>query len=192
MHKIFINLDCDGVLANFVKGACDIHQRPLAMGKWDFYEDWGMTSDQFWAKCCGYQFWTNLEVYDHAHDLVNNLRALCKNYSADLTITTAPALDPECINAKLKWLNHHFGIKPHDIIFGPKKWIMAHANSILIDDKPLNIFNYVLCGGHGILFPQPWNNSAGDESIGDWRDVIKTTINILESLSNHDHVRINS
>lgn len=186
MPCIFINLDCDGVLANFAKGACDAHCRPFVVNKWNFFEDWGITVDQFWEKCTGHHFWANLEKYDHANDLVYHLRQLCREYKAELTITTAPSLDPECINAKLQWLSRHFDIKPHDVILGPKKWIMAHSNSILIDDKPQNIDNYISHGGHGILFPQPWNRSnSNNPSINDWNDVLKATDSILYSI-NHD------
>lgn len=183
MSKIFVNVDCDGVLADFVKGACKAHNQPLTNHKWNFYEDWGITEQQFWDKCSGYQFWSNLQTYDHAQDFLSEIRRLCQQYRADLTITTAPSLDPESISAKLHWLKQQFDIHSSDVILGPKKWVMAHSQSILIDDRPLNIKKYITCGGHGILFPQPWNlDYNGMTDIKNWQDVICATEYVLKSL----------
>jgi 5'(3')-deoxyribonucleotidase len=178
--RAFINLDCDGVLANFVKAACKAHNRPNDISRWDFIKDWDMTPGQFWSKCRGKDFWLKLEEFEYAQDLVAELRELCVDYSAELTITTAPSADPECVNAKLEWLYHHFGFYSHDVILGPKKWVMAHPRSILIDDKPENVKKFNEYSGYGLLFPQPWNNDEQQLDIfEDWHELVDEVEQIL-------------
>ena len=175
----FINLDCDGVLANFVDAACKAHNRPNDITKWEFYNDWRMNPSEFWSKCAGKDFWLDLEEYDYAQDLVAELRELCIDYSAELTITTAPSLDPECVNAKLEWLYYHFGFYSHDVILGPKKWAMAHPRSILIDDRPKNVNKFNEYGGYGLLFPQKWNINEQQSDLKDWCDIVDEVEHIL-------------
>jgi 5'(3')-deoxyribonucleotidase len=176
--KTFMNLDCDGVLANFIKGACIAHGRPYYITRYDFYTDWGMDDETFWSKCRGRDFWVNLEKYEYADDFVQRIRELCKIYDAELTICTSPSLDPESISGKLEWLYKHFNIKHRDIMLGPKKWSMAHYRSILIDDNQDNIRKFNEHGGHGILFPQQW----GSCSEG-WQNVADVAERILRDIS---------
>ena len=179
---ITINLDCDGVLANFLEGACIAHNKPINGSKWDFYTDWGLSENQFWDKCKGEQFWLSLNKYEYALKFFKNLKSLCVEYKADLTITTAPSLDPESISAKIKWLKTNFNVHNKDIMLGAKKWILANPKSILIDDYPFNINKFNEYGGHGILFPQQWNCKDPLIQKYNWRHVIQKTRHILSQM----------
>jgi len=185
MSRITVNLDCDGVLANFIKGACKAHNKPINESKWNFYEDWGMSEQSFWAKCEGEQFWLDLEPYEYANKFLNKLKLLCVNYDAELTIVTAPSLDPLSISAKIKWLYKYFKITNNDIVLGSKKWLLAHTKSILIDDYQRNIDLFRLNNGHGIIYPRPWNGNINTTKY-DWYKVLKQTKRTLEYITSNN------
>lgn len=148
-------LDCDGVLCDFVSGAIEVHRIPNYkhddVKHWDFFQDWGMSADEFYNWCRGYEFWFNLKPYDWARGLVEEIGL------DNFIISTAPTMDPTCVQAKLDWLYHHFKIPMTNVMVGSRKELMAKAGLTLIDDNPKNVEKFKEHGGNAILFPQPWN-----------------------------------
>lgn len=153
-----ILLDCDGVLADFVGGAARVHERSPEILSWDFWLEWGMEPGEFWAPLATREFWLSLRPYRWATELLDSLRAV-----GDVTVcTTALHLNTgECVGAKLDWLESYFAIHPSDVVIGRKKWLMAGKDTVLIDDCDENVGRFWRAGGSAILFPQPWNASAG-------------------------------
>lgn len=164
--------DMDGVIVDFVSAALAAHGRNEphdSVTTWDFWKDqWGMSSSEFWSKCRGYDFWFGLKPYPWAKEFYESLKSL-----GEVTITTAPSMDPDCIRAKIDWLNHHLGVHPSDVMCGQKKWLMAR-NGLLIDDSPENCLQFKLKKGSVVMFPQPWNagSSLRSEKVGNAWDVI--------------------
>lgn len=154
-----ILLDCDGVLANFTQASIDAHGRQEShddIRTWDYFTDeWGMSPEEFWSKCRGYDFWRNIQPYEWAQSVIDLIRA------KDLTFTilTAPSNDSECVQAKLDWLDHHFSIPIADVMVGQKKHLLANPEAILIDDSRANVDAFIRSGGKAALFLQPWNSS---------------------------------
>lgn len=153
-----ILLDCDGVLADFVGGAAEVHGKSAEIMSWDFWHEWGLEPEEFWAPLATREFWLGLKPYRWSNDLIDGLRS-----AGNVSIVTAPMhLNTEiCVGAKLDWLESYFGIRPEDVIFTRKKWIMAGRNRVLIDDSDDNCGKFWNAGGSAIIFPQPWNVSAG-------------------------------
>lgn len=152
-------LDCDGVLCDFVSGALAAHGRSHdghdSVRSWNFFESWGISALEFYDKIAGYDFWFNLKPYDWAALLVDEIGF------DNFVISTAPTMDPTCVEAKLDWLFHHFKIPMSNVMIGSRKELMAKSGLVLIDDSPKNVEKFREHGGNALLFPQPWN--GGDE-----------------------------
>lgn len=153
-----ILLDCDGVLADFVGAAAEVHGKSPDILAWDFWIEWGLEPEEFWAPLATRDFWLGIKPYHWANELLEGLREV-----GDVTICTAPMhLNTEvCVGAKLDWLESYFGIRPEDVLLTRKKWLCASKNTVLIDDSDDNVGQFWRAGGSAILFPQPWNGSAG-------------------------------
>lgn len=164
---IDILLDCDGVLADFISAAIKRHKKDMSVDEWKVWnhheEDWGMTDEEFWIPLKGEDFWYNLEFYPWSKELLNNLQRLGK-----VTIVTAPTKDPGCFSGKYRWLTEKLNINHDDIIIGRSKHLLANKYSILIDDNPRNIMEFVLRGGNGVTFPQPWSSTE----FKNWKEVV--------------------
>ena len=165
MERLEILLDCDGVLADFHKGAYSAHGQEWDNPKvWDFWHDWPMSDTKFWNKLRGRDFWANLEPYEWTLDLFHALKALGR-----VTVCTAPCDDNCCASGKHDWLDKNLGIRPKDCMIGKEKYLLAGPSKLLIDDSFTNCKKFVEHGGQAILFPQPWN----DSTLSGWRDVVK-------------------
>jgi len=152
-------LDLDGVVIDWLGGV--IKYFGLSISEFDVRsygqieqiakEEKGLTRNQFW-KQQGKEFWTNLQMYPWAHDLLKMLAPFRP------VILTAPTLN----NAgwRQEWIRrnmpNYFDEKRY--LIGPAKWSVAHTNAILIDDKPKNLEEFYQAGGTTLTFPQPWNS----------------------------------
>jgi len=162
-----ILVDCDGVLANFVKASLAAHGRRETEAdcrRYDYYLDWPISTTQFLSKVRGYDFWFGMEEYPWARELLRRI--------GDYTISTKPSVDRECGVGKFDWLRQR-GVKIGDVMVGRKKWLMA-PGSLLIDDHEMNCVEFRAAGGKAIVFPQPWNE---DGRAG------KTWLDVLDELS---------
>lgn len=153
-----ILLDCDGVLANFTQASIDAHGQICHhddIRTWNYFIDqWGMAESEFWEKCRGYDFWRNIKPYAWAEGVLDVITKMDLSF----TVLTSPSNDPECVQAKIDWLGHHFGIKMGDVMVGRKKHLLANEDHILIDDSVKNVKCFSKHGGKTLLFLQPWNS----------------------------------
>jgi len=165
--KIF--LDMDGVLVNFVAGACARHGRPdpyldpANYGNFDMAAIWGMPNGEFWRKLDGADFWANLDWMPDGREILEmvELRFGAKN----VCLLTAPCLDPQCIPGKLAWVDKHLPQYRSRFIPTAAKGFLAHKNAVLFDDRDSNIAEFRLDGGAAFLIPRPWN--AGHHIVKD-------------------------
>lgn len=151
----------DGVLVDFVSAAVRLHGHAPRLtdwpiGVWDVHTVLGITITEFWGKIetHGAAFWSELEPYPWSVELFERLREI-----APVTIASSPNRDPHCLAGKVLWLQKRFGRKFRDFLIGPPKHLLARPGSVLIDDSPGMIREFREAGGHGILFPQPWNEN---------------------------------
>jgi len=160
MESNLIFLDCDGVLANFVGSACNLHGWDASkVDNWDFFKDHGLSREEFFAPIIaqGAEFALGLETYDWS----KNLWRMC-DAMGTTTILTAPWDCPEAWGARVRWLTE-LGVDFSQIALVPRHHKIHFATSrgsvpnILIDDSDENIRAFNLAGGMGLLWPAPWN-----------------------------------
>lgn len=157
-----IYLDCDGVLADFIRGAAELFGYPYSPEKWpagkyDAADVFGVTEREFWATihAAGSPFWESLENTPYAVDLTE----LATLFSVQLpTVVTCPSTDPTSYSGKAEWLIDRGWWLPDSAFFCADKAQLAASGRVLIDDNPLNCRQFSDAGGEAILFPAPWND----------------------------------
>lgn len=163
-------LGMDGVLADFMRGALDLH------GKHDFKEEGcvsysmagycGVSEHAFWQRITssnptaggGYRFWQTLPEYAYTKALL--YLAQCRKGSAIATSCgTGGAYTHGAQAGKLLWLKERFACDL-PVFFGQDKTLLAQHDAVLIDDLPKNVTAFVLAGGRALLVDRPWNRDA--------------------------------
>ena len=100
---MIIFLDMDGVLADFCKGAYMVHGKQQLAGQpdnWNFYKEWGMTPDEFWAAIENEEFWANLDRFSWTVKLYEK----CLELGDPMIFLTSPCMSPYCLSGKMLWL----------------------------------------------------------------------------------------
>lgn len=164
-----ILLDVDGVLGDFVTEVvefCNKYERTLGSLGWT--PDNVTEFDILRALKCEHlqarldlhmaesDFCRHMPVYDGAPDFVAQLRGL-----GEVVIVTSPySAVPTWSHARLAWLEEHFSIPKHDVIFAKRKELIR--GDVLIDDKTENCeaFNRASSYRGAILFDRPWNQKC--------------------------------
>jgi 5'(3')-deoxyribonucleotidase len=159
----------DGVIADFVGGACLLHQvdnpydNPKNHGYYELRDLLGLTKQEF-THGMEHGFWEGLDVTSCAHSLV----VMCLNYVdiSDLCILTSPTQNQGCPSGKRAWLKERFPELKY--LIGNDKTFCAGPGRILIDDYDVNIESFKKSGGEGFLVPRPWN--SGHKDVAGWLD----------------------
>ena len=158
-------LDMDGVIVDFVKGACDVFG--LAMAKkyplgvrapYSMEDHLGIPASIFWARF-DREFWANLEPTTEAHLIVETLE---RKFGQDnICILSSPISTNTgaCVDGKLDWIGKHLPAYKRRFMFGPQKKFCVAPDRWLVDDHDDNINAFVSHGGRTILVGRPWNSS---------------------------------
>ena len=146
MHKITkIYLDMDGVIADFNKRYKELYKMEPkeAENKKEFHK--------FFSEFIATQQFATLDLMPDAVPLLNYLSKL--NIPTEiLSSTSSEKRDADIRAQKLKWLQtHNIGFKVNLVPGKRLKKDFSNANSILIDDTPVNIDQWRREGGVGIL-----------------------------------------
>lgn len=157
MLEPLIVVDMDGVLVDFCKAAYMIHAKPydgFEPKHFDFFEDWGLTADEFWAPIdkAGPGWWAELPVFPWAGELIHHIKR-----QGNFVIATACSRHAYSSHGKVVAIQRLFGNSFRDYFITPRKWFLAGPNRVLIDDYEENVDKFVKHGGNAILFPQSWN-----------------------------------
>lgn len=178
--KLTVFCDIDGVVADFVGGACKAHGRPnpfthpgtsrTSTGVFELIDIWGITKEQFWKPidALGAGFWKRLERTEEASEIFT----LAKSLGSNLAFLTAPSDDPGCVPGKRSWVEKNYPGTPVIFASAKAKQLLAHPGALLIDDKDSNCEEFYKAGGNVILVPRPWNKLAGFNTI----DYVRTEI----------------
>ena len=140
-----IYLDLDGVIANFddrYKSRYKMLPREAEKNK-EF--------DKFFTQFIADGEFATLELMPDAIELINFLRSLDVPTEI-LSSSASEKRDPDIRPQKLEWLKNNNIEFPAIIVPGKRhKKDYSNANSILIDDTPINIDQWCNEGGIGIL-----------------------------------------
>lgn len=159
-------LDMDGVLVNFVKGACRAHRRmnPYAdsanHGIWDMAQIWGISPAEFLEPFTE-EWWENLEPTAEMGHIVKRLEA--KFGQKNICILSSPSGNEYSMPAKLRWIRKHLPAYKRQYLFGPcKEFCGDTPRHVLIDDYDKNVINFDQSMGRAILLPRLWNRRHYD------------------------------
>lgn len=151
-----ILLDVDGVLADFA-GALLAWAGPVysreQLTEWDLTKALGLEDRQqeFDAVASEPGFCESLPLIDGAQVFVEELRSF-----AEIIVVTSPYSAAKLWTfERLRWLEKHFAITKHDVIFAKRKYLVR--GDLMIDDGPHNIDEFLRRDLKGILIDQPWN-----------------------------------
>lgn len=116
------------------------------------------TRSEWWENITkhGTHFWEYMPLYSQAKDLISFVEKISKNYA----VLTSPSRHPESIVGKVNFYRNNFGqawVRNH-LLIGAPKYVCAHWNSLLVDDRDAGISEFEYHGGHGIVYPRPWNS----------------------------------
>jgi 5'(3')-deoxyribonucleotidase len=160
-----VALDMDGVLVNFNKGASEKHGIALTEEQYrcSLQKHWGLTQKDFWSKCSGFEFWDNLEWMPDGKDILSTVVELVGK--ENIAICTSPAKDPMCLAGKYNWVRREIPWLERRMIITPIKEWCASKWTVLVDDNPEKIDNFVKAGGKGCLVPRLWNKNADRTAV---------------------------
>ncbi|MDE2095783.1 MAG: hypothetical protein KGL39_00885 [Patescibacteria group bacterium] len=159
-----IFLDLDGVLVDFVGGACQFHgvNNPYELasnhGKYDLCALLNMEPSRFWGNL-GFDFWKNL---DWMPDGKGIFQIIEKHFGKDnIVLCTSPCETLGCVDGKREWIKEHLPDYYKSTIFTQVKKNLALPGTLLIDDSDNNVrdFEYQSCDeSYGLLVPRLWNS----------------------------------
>lgn len=154
-------LDQDGVIADFVKGACEAHNRPdpyldpKNLGI-ELHNVWKMSIEEFLDPCENFKFWSILEKTEEADFIVETV---IKHFGVNnVAIATTPSSSGMSITGKRFWMERCYPKLAEGMIFTSNKKMLASEDAVLIDDRDKNIDEFSDSGGRTIIIPRPWNS----------------------------------
>jgi len=164
MQDFGINLDCDGVLADFVTGICkamDIPYGGLKQWPWgrcfDFFP-LANTSYKEASEHCDAAFWANLPWMVDGKEI---LQVMWDRFRPeDVRLLTKPMDNDGSYTGKAKWVTDNVPELRHRIVptHIPKEEFAHGFHDLLIDDNSDNVYRWSKAGGAAILVPRPWNH----------------------------------
>lgn len=172
MVKLYI--DSDGILTNTSKKNC----ARLGLKYPSYIDDVDMADygwvkkqvdpEKFYHSFKGQDFWTELDAYPWARDLLDHVNNLTLG---NFKILTRAMDDPECFSGKYIWWKRHFPeflgkliitgprfrsvVDGEEIFNGGEKEFFANSpNDILVDDHLKNIGPWLENGGSAIWWKE--------------------------------------
>ena len=161
-----ILLDLDGVLVDFVGGACRSHGRPdpytepldpVVAGKFDMEKIWGMDINEFWEPMTEPRWWEELEFMSDAKEILE----LCERAVGmdNVCLLTMPFRGSGPVVGKINWIERNMPEYSRRYLIGPTKQFCANSDSILVDDRNKNIEDFAEAGGNVVLVPRACNSN---------------------------------
>jgi 5'(3')-deoxyribonucleotidase len=178
-----ILLDMDGVLVDFLGGACQLHGKtydghphdPAGQTEqkpWNIEPLFEMTAPELWNPM-GRDFWFDLEPLPWCHEVVATLTA--KFGEDNICLLTSPIRTDGCIDGKMDWIRKHLPQFRRQFLVGPAKQFAASPRHCLVDDHTKNVEAFKDAGGHTFLFPAPYNPRFREhpvKAMKEWVDAL--------------------
>lgn len=160
MRKCF--LDLDGVLVDFVRGACETHgfDYDILMARWpanlwDMCEIMGLSNNKFFEPM-GEKFWANLKPTEDAHTILSVVEGIFGE--ENICILSSPTTNPGSLSGKYMWVDKYFPAYSRKLMISPAKEFCAGPDKVLVDDSDKNIRKFEEHGGKGVIVPRHWNS----------------------------------
>jgi|GEM_PF-2907782 5'(3')-deoxyribonucleotidase len=152
-----IAVDCDGVLTDFVGAVAEVYGLPddFTPPDWEIWKYVGEANERdFWEtiRCQGIEFWQYMLHYETAKLLIQGLN---KYVNDNVFLCTTVVDDEYAYMGRVLWALNT-GLKHKGIYFGDKS-ALANDSVLLIDDKVENCKDFIVKGGHALIYPRPWN-----------------------------------
>lgn len=163
MKQLFFDLD--GVLCDFVGGAMAVHGMTIPYEEitWNFYEQVGMTAEDFWKPLKDYYFWRELKP---CPDGIAVFQMLASSVPKEEIGFLTSGLCVFSIDAKRAWLDQHLPGYSGGMVTTNEKWRVGAKNKLLIDDNTEQVEKFESKGnGTAFLFPRPWNRTNNNLGI---------------------------
>ena len=166
-------LDMDGVLVDFLGGACKFHgvtydglpHNPYSQTEqkpWEIEGVFGMSPHKLWNPL-GRDFWANLDPLPYCHEVVELLSE--RFGEENICLLTSPIRTDGCIDGKMDWIRKHLPQFKRRFLVGPAKQFAASSSHVLVDDRPKNIEEFKAVGGNVFMFPAPWNRRFKEHPV---------------------------
>lgn len=137
-----IQIDMDGVLADFEKRACELLGVDQIVDKKAM---WKAIKAHIKA---GGRFWYELEKMEYVDEMLDLIISLGKRNE----ILTATGYEDTAAQDKRDWISEHAtGLRVNLVRSSKDKALYAQPNILLIDDRDKSIEPWVAAGGVGIL-----------------------------------------
>lgn len=154
LNRKVLFLDMDGVIVDFFKGMKKITGKdPPKSG-----EEYNIYLMDTPIEPFDYDFWFNLDKTPEADMIINH--AIGHFGLEHIIILSKPIKTRGCRDAKEDWIAKHYPDLADNVFLGKKKWKLASATNILLDDHNENHYEFIKHGGRSVLFPRPWNDMA--------------------------------
>lgn len=147
MKKNYLYLDFDGVLANWTKAVCD-HNNHILPEK-THIPNW--FAGNLFNKSCeelmkSIDYWSNLEPYPHANELVETINDV---FGQNWCFLTKGIGNHSAFAGKAIWCEKHFPkyIKRLVVTGVHKHNMCRHPSQILVDDNDKNLLEWKNNGG---------------------------------------------
>lgn len=161
-------VDMDEVLSDFSGAAMGLHgfswedfepngRLAHRLGLWGIEQAMEMTPEQLWKpiNAAGAAFWESLAPLPWMKELVQVLEPF------DWFIASSPSLsNGSSLHSRIGkhcWLEKHLPDMVERAYINRNKSVFANHRSVLIDDRPDNVAEFIACGGRAILFPSYCN-----------------------------------
>lgn len=163
MNRLVVFIDLDGVLVDFMPAALRasgygrfFERRPDIRGEDAWRVDEllpGCSKQEFWSRLDSAEFWRDLEILPHAHQIVEAARAVGRT-----VFLTSPNHNTGCCEGKLQWIRHHFPELQDSFVLTRQKELLAGPGRYLIEDHDPYLARFREHGGDGFLVPALWNS----------------------------------
>lgn len=159
-------LDMDGVLADFARGALDLHgceHVPTSdVNAYGMHRFCGVDEAEFWENItdAASHFWETLPTHLGARQLLT-IASLRKGSIIATSCGRGGEYTRGAIIGKTLWLAR-FDANDLPLFTGRDKTVFAGPGAVLVDDLPANIDAFIASGGDALLVDRPWNRDRAD------------------------------
>lgn len=190
--RVFI--DMDGVLADLIldwltiyriKGGIQIF--PEDIKAWDCPEIPQEHRSMFFDILGTPDLFANLTPINGA---VEAMRFICKYFPHTYIVTSSPNKHPNVVSDKVRWVQKHLPFMAHDhFISATHKYLLATPDSVLVDDSPKNVTEFINAGGQAICIDYPYNRDI-DPNIPRYASLETAVMHHFYNAEGHDAAKM--